>query len=199
MAKRFSDVAVVQEHILRAAEWLARSEYNAFLEMAESYLDGSDHWRFSLESPLEALFWVWWKAAVKTHDHFYLETQREVETGGMRYRLDFVVDVTGEVQELIEQGEMHWPKLGIELDGHSFHEKTREQVAYRNQRDRLLQEAGWTIFHFSWTEMMERPEQCAVEVVLAARKRYWEMLRTSRKAAEGSAANKAEATTSQES
>ena len=61
--------------------------------------------------------------------------------------------------------------IAVELDGHDFHEKTKAQVAYRNRRDRDLQSAGWTIFHFSGSELFREPCNCVREVMdFAARK-----------------------------
>jgi hypothetical protein len=175
----FREIDIVQQHIKAAAEWHAQGEYASLTEYIEHTIDAGHHWGPSLESPLEALFWIWWKAATAGSNggQFHLETQQHAEVAGVRYRLDFVVKLTGcDINDLVDSGKYRWPLLAVELDGHSFHEKTREQVAYRNQRDRLLQDAGWTVFHYSWTEMTERPAECAVEVLLAARKRYWAML-----------------------
>lgn len=96
--------------------------------------------RNKIASPIEAIFWMWWNTleSVSGIPHFELESQHEVEAGGSRYRLDFAIPEFS---------------IGIELDGHEFHEKTKEQVTYRNQRDRHLQAAGWTVFHFSGSEL----------------------------------------------
>jgi len=39
-------------------------------------------------------------------------------------------------------------KIFVELDGHEFHEKTKEQVDYRNERDAYLQNFGF-VYHIS--------------------------------------------------
>ena len=58
--------------------------------------------------------------------------------------------------------------LAVEIDGHTFHEKTLEQVTRRNRRDRDVQIAGYTVMHFSYSELVRDPMACAAEVSLAA-------------------------------
>ena len=55
-------------------------------------------------------------------------------------------------------------KIAVEVDGHDFHERTREQVVARNQRDRDLQADGWTVLHFSGSEIHRQPEECVRQV-----------------------------------
>lgn len=56
------------------------------------------------------------------------------------------------------------PLVAVELDGHEFHERTKAQVASRNTRDADLQMAGWTVFHFSGSEVVRDPLTCAQRV-----------------------------------
>ena len=198
-------VDVVREHVEKAADQIARFEAANFHEFMESQLGpddgGPSHFALRLESPLEALFYVWWHAML--HNSYWgsrlmLTTQEHIEAGGARYRLDFVVDTDPSDRERFERHGFAWPLIAVEVDGHAFHEKTPEQVAYRNQRDRALQQAGWIVFHFSWSELTTRPEECVGEVIGVARKRY-EALKQSVWAAERAAENKADALTGQES
>jgi len=76
----------------------------------------------------------------------------------------------------IQRHGVSWKPIAIEVDGHAFHERTREQVERRNERDRALQQAGWTVFHFSFTEMSARPEACILEVFDFAHKQLMECL-----------------------
>jgi very-short-patch-repair endonuclease len=111
------------------------------------------------ESPIEVVFWLWFytlcgfndKASEITH-----ACQWEVEAGGRTYRLDFAVPMV---------------KIAVELDGHDFHEKTKEQVTYRNMRDRDLQAAGWTVLHFSGSEVYRNGAQAATDVINLALER----------------------------
>lgn len=45
----------------------------------------------------------------------------------------------------------------VELDGHDYHERTKEQVIGRNQRDRDFQDKGYLVLHFSGTELYRDP------------------------------------------
>jgi hypothetical protein len=108
------------------------------------------------ESPIEAVFWIWWvtltslDAAIGRDRDYPLVAQFVVTVGDHNYRLDFAVPDA---------------KVGIELDGHDFHEKTKEQVAYRNQRDRDLQAAGWVVMHFSGSELLREQAATVAEVL----------------------------------
>lgn len=113
-----------------------------------------------LESPLEAIFLVWWHATVFMNVKYDLVAQHEIECGGERFRADFALWP----MELSRRNEI---PLLVELDGHSFHEKTPEQVATRNSRDRTLQLAGYTVLHFSYREMTTNPIQCINDVFTA--------------------------------
>lgn len=97
------------------------------------------------ESPIEAVFWIWWQtfdtiAPGPEGLQFRLHPQFDVECEQTIYRLDFAVPEA---------------LVAIELDGHEFHEKTKEQVTYRNTRDRRLQALGWTVLHFSGSELFK--------------------------------------------
>jgi len=70
---------------------------------------------------------------------------------GRRYRLDFAI-VT----------ESH--RIAIEVDGHDFHERTKEQAARDKSRDRALVAAGWTVLRFAGSEVWRDAYGCVAEV-----------------------------------
>lgn len=43
--------------------------------------------------------------------------------------------------------------IAVELDGHDFHEKTKEQARKDKKRDRTLAAAGWTTLRFTGSEV----------------------------------------------
>lgn len=109
-------------------------------------------------SPIEVLFAAWW-IAIQNFERmpfgvgglpFVLVPQVPVDGG--RYRLDFQIQSTdpGRYDGIRVAT---FPLLGVELDGHDFHERTKEQVIHRNTRDRDLQRDGWRIFHVSGSEL----------------------------------------------
>jgi hypothetical protein len=167
--RNWLEIPEVVTQMQLAAEWAGKQAAAQFAWSAQERIGFSD-W-FPFESPLEAMFWLWWEAA--THGcgrdsyggRLDLSQQREVEAGGQRYRLDFVVGVVHETVCRYASVEVTFPKIAVEVDGHGFHEKTPEQVAWRNQRDRALQQDGWIVFHFSWSEVIENGARCVDQVV----------------------------------
>ena len=129
---------------------------------------------YKTDSPIEAQFAAWFNAArghelalgrarfaIQLHPQFWLETN------GRRYRLDFAIEPLDEWLRGALLAESLTLKIGVELDGHAFHEKTKEQVTARNQRDRDLSAARWTVLHFSGSELHYNPMIAVVEVLSA--------------------------------
>jgi hypothetical protein len=132
------------------------------------------------ESPIEAVFATWWMALADNvmHHRFQepwtLHAQEEVAVGGVAYRVDFeVAPVSEDHYEPLRSFGYTRPRIAIELDGHDFHERTKEQVAHRNARDRALQQAGWRMLHYSGSELVRDPG-AAVFQVLDACFKVWD-------------------------
>jgi very-short-patch-repair endonuclease len=131
-------------------------------DVAERW-DGAARYTFlstTIDSPLEIAFLAAWEMyrAVKfsyTGACFYLEAQVPVD----HYRLDFQVRLC---DDGVGKHVGRFPKLCIELDGHEFHEKTKAQVAYRNERDRHLMSQGWKVLRFSGSEFYRDPFGCVL-------------------------------------
>lgn len=82
------------------------------------------------------------------------ESQTEiVAENGKKYRADFLVFINNKKNALI-----------VECDGHEFHEKTKEQVNYRNQRDYDLKASGYDILHYSGSRIYANPFTVACEI-----------------------------------
>jgi very-short-patch-repair endonuclease len=171
----FVAIPMVQAQIVAAARLVGTFSAAYFHDEMDGRLDSNE---LAFDSPLEVAFWVWWRACQKL-DHFCGHNMRlcqhvEAQTVGARYVIDFVVTpVVGSSAGYVDEA---WPLIGIELDGHAFHETTPEQATYRNQRDRALQQAGWRMFHFSFAEFTTQPETCIWEVVEFARATYWRII-----------------------
>lgn len=127
------------------------------------------------ESPIETIFAVWFDAArahllAEGFSRFALalQPQRWVTTDEeRRYRLDFAIEPMDEwLARSLTQADMPL-KLGVELDGHDYHERTLDQVTERNQRDRDLSALRWRILHFSGSELHRNPMIVVVEVLVA--------------------------------
>jgi hypothetical protein len=53
--------------------------------------------------------------------------------------------------------------VAIELDGHEFHERTKEQAARDKSKDRMIQESDWKILRFTGSEIWNKTMACADE------------------------------------
>ena len=79
------------------------------------------------------------------------------KTSKTTYRVDFMIPV-------------YFPKYGfgksyvIECNGHEFHEKTKDQVAKDNKRQRDLTREGYTVINFSGSEIYNDATDCAMQI-----------------------------------
>jgi hypothetical protein len=180
--KNWITVDVVRDHLQMASDALARFTAASFESDIEIVLaDDSEGVCPPFESPLEVMFWIWWAAMTKdTEWPEWLEMsfQQPVTVEGANYRLDFTIRPSASQRPLFEAVGIPIPRIAVEVDGHAFHEKTKEQVATRNQRDRALQRDGWIVLHFSWTEMTTQPEACIGEVIGAAKGAFSKLVGT---------------------
>ncbi len=71
-----------------------------------------------------------------------------------RYRVDFAI--IGE------------RRVVVELDGHDFHERTKEQAKNDKSRDRVLSASGWTVLRFTGSEIFSNASRCATEALAIA-------------------------------
>lgn len=137
------------------------------------------------DSPLEAIFAGWWigmnllfACPPGTEAPIALAPQVTVDCGSDRYRLDFQVVLTDPNNALGQAARRHrieFPKIGVELDGHEFHERTKEQVQLRDRRDRALQIDGWSVFHISGSELYRNGYQAVFDVYGHAHDAFVEM------------------------
>ena len=163
----FIDLPLVQQSLNNAIQYFAAEAKDI---LHDETIGPPEH---TPGSPIEVVFLVWWRMEAArraiSHDPLGLELflQRETEAGkGKSYRLDFVVgpEDPDEYFECSERG-IRFPDIAVEIDGHEWHERTKEQVDSRNQRDRALQYVGWKVFHFSGSEVVRRPLECVIEVM----------------------------------
>ena len=88
----------------------------------------------------------------------------------VRYRPDFLIllfppwNPRAEVQGLDMVGTACC-KLVAEVDGHDFHERTKEQAQRDKSRDRDLQAAGFTVFRFTGREVFREVDDKVGEVL----------------------------------
>lgn len=78
--------------------------------------------------------------------------QLSVSCRGSIYRIDFAFFVRDR-------------RFAVELDGHDFHEKTREQASRDKARDRALVEEGWIPLRFTGSDVYANPISVVDEVL----------------------------------
>jgi very-short-patch-repair endonuclease len=83
----------------------------------------------------------------EAYDDTFLTTQLVVG----KYRLDFALYVRGDLYD-------------IELDGHEFHERTKEQAQRDKSRDRELTSSGWRVLRFTGSEIHRDVKKCWMDV-----------------------------------
>lgn len=113
-----------------------------------------------LDSPLEWAFLTCWGvflSAVPGDINYPCPFGLRPQAEAGRFRLDFQIVPMTDGPDAARLALPDFPLIGIELDGHDFHEKTKEQVTRRNQRDRELAAAGWTILRYSGSEFYKDP------------------------------------------
>ena len=105
-----------------------------------------------VESKIEELFISCFNAcrvALMVPDSVTPMTQVKVE----RYFIDWSVHLS------------NGKKLAVELDGHDFHEKTKEQASKDKKKDRTLVSNGYTVIRFSGSDVWNNPFECCRETV----------------------------------
>ena len=175
-ARALIDNSLVGDHIQRATEHVVSEVVDAFRGDLFHRLIVAPSGRTmsagpALESPLEAVFEVWARARrVSDQSRFWYHRQVDLcGLSGARYRADFQAVYSG---ASFVSSDVVLPLL-VELDGHAFHEKTKQQVERRNTRDRDLSAAGFTLLHFSFSEFTRDPMDCLEQVEISG----WKCLR----------------------
>lgn len=91
--------------------------------------------------------------------------QSSVDVQGHHYRVDFRVSYYS----------LETDKYGVvfvEIDGHNFHEKTKQQATHDKRRGRLLASECDALIRFTGTEVFERPTQCVEEAFNLAKEKF---------------------------
>lgn len=86
-----------------------------------------------------------------------IKSQYEVDYGCKKYYPDFCLTIFDTFTEKLIS------RIFVEVDGHDFHEKTKEQVRHDNLRERHLLEYCDCVVRFSGSEVYDDPDECASE------------------------------------
>jgi hypothetical protein len=109
------------------------------------------------ESPIERQMWAGLLHAIgagelaKCGVRYYTQFPETVGDQNIRIDIAIVVPTFG-------------VKVAVELDGHDFHERTKEQAKRDKSRDRALTAKGWTVLRFTGSEVHADALKCWAEV-----------------------------------
>ena|SRR3990167_5083914 len=122
------------------------------------------------ESPIEQLLLLGLLSNLACFDIEYLKDGagfKELFTAYNGYwKIEPQVDITPKIRVdfLILIKEYPHLKIVVECDGHDFHEKTKEQARRDKSRDRELVKLGFTILHYTGSEIYNNPEKCYQDI-----------------------------------
>lgn len=89
-----------------------------------------------------------------------LSPQQTIKLDGHVYRVDFLVE--------IERENKTFYYIVVELDGHDFHERTKEQAKRDKSRDRTLVRHGYSVLRFTGSEIYNNPREAVKDVLRTA-------------------------------
>lgn len=106
------------------------------------------------------------RASVFTHSECEGTALSQLQVGP--YRVDFAF-----VGALFDDDGVHSVpvRVAVELDGHDFHEKTKEQASRDKRRDRDLARLGWTVLRFSGADVYRDTSAVMDEIVTLVQRR----------------------------
>jgi hypothetical protein len=85
--------------------------------------------------------------------------QCEIKDGENVYYADFCINcIDTEIRETVHE-------IVIECDGHEFHQKTKEQVRYDNERETRMKILGYDVLRFSGSQIFNNPIKCANDIL----------------------------------
>jgi len=145
--------SILKPDIDRRLAWFKTRVANDF---EREVLHAYDH--HLVKSPIEQIFLMQWQ--FQKHQggiKYELLPQKVIEVGETKYAVDFVV--TRPQRQL---------RLGVELDGHEFHEKSKLQVARDKRRERAIVTRGYHILRFSGYEVYQDVASVVEEVLQCA-------------------------------
>lgn len=130
------------------------------------------------ESPVEQLFllaanekanapkWSLFKNGVLS-EQILVTPQYPVNIKNHHYRVDFGISYySGHTNK--------YSTIFVEIDGHDFHERTKEQVTHDKQRERLLVNKCDSLIRFTGSEIYKDPYGCVSQAFQLAKDKYYQ-------------------------
>lgn len=113
-------------------------------------------------SPIEQIYFIALSILKEKMDiDFMIEPQYEIKHNNKKYFADFSISH----YECFKDDLKNDFKLIIECDGYEFHQKTKEQVDYDNQREYDFKIEGFEILRFSGRQIYSNPMECAKKTI----------------------------------
>lgn len=85
----------------------------------------------------------------------FVYPQFNITINGKKYRVDFMCRLAATKVHDLQNG--NWKYIAVEIDGHDFHERTKEQAMRDKQRDRAFASEGITVLRFTGSEVWKDP------------------------------------------
>jgi len=163
----------VQDFLSEKSKEIASEFYEWTITELKMYATEFEH---PMLSPIEQLFFIEWfsrdyRVHTKEENRFGLTPQFQDESTG-KYIIDFKISfidyiINTDLQYKFSEKalmQIEEPKLGVELDSHQWHEKTKEQAQRDKERERFLIKNGWKLLRFTGREVYKNPEKCLNEL-----------------------------------
>lgn len=139
------------------------------------------------ESPIEKMFLIefnfvdliqpsWIKPHGITSSLFI---QQPITVDKHHYRIDFEL-LVDTIDNYPMSNSSTATRIFIELDGHDFHEKTKEQVAHDKKRERDLSDKCDALLRYSGSEVYQDPSKVVNDVLTHAQKEFQAKLSASK-------------------
>lgn len=152
----------VAEFLEKTAKEVGRFKALGYKSMVQVELQD-----FNLNSPIEKIFYIALTAYADYYGLHYqlLKADQDNLVHGVihinpqyqigNYKVDFLLqtfNISGKLNSVV-----------IELDGHDFHDKNKEQRAYEKSRDRFITREGYKVLHFTGSELVKDPFGAVLE------------------------------------
>lgn len=165
MRKKIEIPGNVWEFLDRAAADAGRIEADRFgQDMHSMIVEGH-----GIASPIEQMFYIALRVMARAN---FVEINPESvdgktlgfgvyvtpQAGVGNYRLDFLCERTNFYGQKVNA-------VGVELDGHDFHDRDKAQRSYEKARDRFFAREGLILLHYTGSDLVADPYRVAHEVL----------------------------------
>jgi very-short-patch-repair endonuclease len=90
-----------------------------------------------------------------------VELQKAIWTPLQEYRVDLYMFLT---RFWSNSEQPVWGKLVVEIDGHDFHDRTKQQASYDRERDRAITLEGYRVIRFTGSDVFNDPYHCVEDI-----------------------------------